>query len=352
MSTTELTLDLVLDLPDHDSVDSVAAQARRAEDRGFDLVTTGETTGWNVVPVLAVVADRSESITVADDVLSPYARAPTTIGQTALAMHDVADGRFRLGLGTSSPALAERWHGQDFDRPLRRLRETVEVVREVYAGGRVDYDGEVFQIGGLRYERDVPEDPPAIDVASLGPKATELAGRFADGWVPQLFTPDGLRDRLDDFQRGVDLADSDAEGHEEGADVVDRDRRVSPLLRCCAHEDRAYARSLGRKSVAFMLGAYGPFYGQSVAEQGYANVVEEIRAAWNDGRDTDRMAEALPDDLLDDLAAVGTPDEVRSQFERFAAIDGVDAVRAGFVDGMSQEDKVGTLDALAPLTEE
>ncbi|MHB9288897.1 TIGR04024 family LLM class F420-dependent oxidoreductase [Halobacteriales archaeon Cl-PHB] len=342
MAASGLTLDLVLDLPDHESVDSVAAQARRAEDRGFDLVTTGETTGWNVVPVLAVVADRTESITVADDVLSPYSRAPTTVGQTALAMHDVADGRFRLGLGTSSPALAERWHGQAFDRPLRRLRETIDVVREVYAGGRVEYEGEIFEVGGLGYEREVPADPPAIDVAALGPKATELAGRFADGWVPQLFTPEGLRDRLTDFRRGVDLADAE--------DGSDRDRRVSPLIRCCAHEDREYARSLGRQTVAFLVGAYGPFYGQSVAEQGYEDVVAEIRAAWNDGRDTDRMAAALPDDLLDDLAAVGTPDEVRSQFERFAAIDGVDAVRTGFVDGMSQADKVETLDALAPLT--
>lgn len=330
-------LDLVLMARDHDDVDSLATQAERAEDHGFAHVTMGETTGWNIVPVLSVIAERTEEIGITDDVLSPYSRAPTTIGQTALTMHDVADGRFRLGLGTSSPAIAEGWHGQSFDRPLRRLRETIDVVREVYAGGDVDYDGDVYEVGGLSYEKDVPADPPAIDVAALGPKAVELAGRFADGWVPQLFTHDGLRERMDDFRRGADLGDRDAS-----------DLRVSPLVRCCAHEDAEYARTITRQMVAFLIGAYGPFYGDSVAEQGYPDVVAEIRDAWDD-RDTAAMAAALPDELLDSVAAAGTPEAVRERVETFLAIDGVDAVRVGFVAGMTDADKETTMAALAEI---
>jgi coenzyme F420-dependent oxidoreductase len=337
--TTAHRLDLELGLAEHETIDSVVELAGQAEDRGFDLVSAGETAGWNVVPVLSAIAAGTETIEIADAVLSPYSRAPTLVGQTALAMHAVSDGRFRLGLGTSSPALAEKWHGQPFDRPLRRLRETIDVVREVYAGGPVDYDGEIFDVGGLRYERDPPEDLPGIDVASLGPKATELAGRFADGWVPQLFTRDGLRDRLADFQRGVDLSDR-----------PDDDRRVSPIVRCCAHEDREYARSLGRRMISFLIGAYGPFYGNSVANQGYEDVVAEIRGAWEDDRDTDAMAAALPDDLLDAIAAVGTPEEVRETVASFGAIDGVDHVRVAFMSGMEPADRVATLDALEPLT--
>jgi coenzyme F420-dependent oxidoreductase len=257
------------------------------------------------------------------------------LAQTALTMHEATGGRFRLGLGTSSPAIAERWHGASFDRPLRRLRETIDVVREVYDGGRVSYDGDVFELGGLSYDRPVPDDPPPIDVAALGPKAVELAGRFADGWVPQLFTPDGLADRLTDLERGADL----------GTRSTD-DVRVAPLLRCFASEDDPdAAREATRSTVAFLLGAYGPFYGQSVAEQGYEDVVEEIRAAWDD-RDTDAMAAALPDELLDDLAACGTPGTVRERLDEFAAVDGVDAVRVGFVEGMSREDERATMEAL------
>lgn len=333
-----MTLDLVLLTGDHDSLDSLASMAQRAEDHGFARVSAGETTGWDMVTTFAVVGERTDEIGISNDVLSPYGRAPTVLAQTALTMHEATGGRFRLGLGTSSPAIAERWHGQAFDRPLRRLRETIDVVREVYDGGDVDYDGEIFRVGGLSYEQSVPDDPPGIDVAALGPKATELTGRFADGWVPQLFTPAGLEGRMADLERGAELGDRSVE-----------DLRVAPLVRCFAHEDRERARRTARGMIAFLLGAYGPFYGQSVADQGYEDVVDEIRAAWED-RDTEAMARALPDELLDDLAAAGTPDEVRERVERHRAVEGVDAVRVGFASGMTEEDKAGTLEALSELT--
>jgi coenzyme F420-dependent oxidoreductase len=337
MGTTDTPLDLVLMTDDHGTVDSVAEQARLAEDHGFSHVTMGETTGWNIVPVLSVIAERTEEIGITDDVLSPYSRAPTTIAQTALTMHEVTGGRFRLGLGTSSPALAERWHASEFDRPLRRLRETIDIVRAVYEGGSVTYEGDIYEVGGLSYDREVPDEPPAIDVAALGPKGTELSGRFADGWVPQLFTVDGLEDRLEDLRRGAEL------GGRSAADL-----RVSPLIRCFASEDPERARSMGRGMLAFLVGAYGPFYGDSVAEQGYGEEVAEIRAAWED-RDTAAMAEAFPEELLDSVAAIGSPENVRERLRRFAEIDGVDAIRVGFVSGMDQADKERTLDAVASL---
>jgi coenzyme F420-dependent oxidoreductase len=330
-------LDLVLMSSDHDTVDSVAEQAVRAEEHGFGRVSMGETTGWNIVPVMTVIAERTDDIGISDDVISPFSRAPTTLAQTALTLHDVTDGRFRLGLGPSSPAIAEGWHAGDFERPLRRLRETVDVIREVYDGGDVDYDGEVYDVGGLSYDRDVPDEPPGVDLATLGPKATELAGRFADGWVPQLFTPDALRDRLEDLERGADLGDRDPD-----------DLRVSPIVRTCVSEDREYARAITRQMVAFLIGAYGPFYGDSVAEQGYEEMVAEIRSAWED-RDTAAMADALTDEALDELAAAGTADEVCERIERMGAVDGVDAVGVGFVGGMTQEDKETTMAALADL---
>jgi len=330
-------LDLVLMSSDHDTVDSVADQAVRAEEHGFTRVSMGETTGWNIVPVMAVIAERTDEVGISDDVISPFSRAPTTLAQTALTLDDVTDGRFRLGLGPSSPAIAEGWHASDFERPLRRLRETVDVIREVYDGGDVDYDGDVYDVGGLSYDRDVPEEPPGVDLATLGPKATELTGRFADGWVPQLFTPDGLRDRLDDLDRGADLGDRDPD-----------DLRVAPIVRTCVSEDREYARSITRQMVAFLVGAYGPFYGDSVAEQGYEGMVEEIRAAWEE-RDTAAMADALTDEALDELAAAGTAEEVRERIERMGDIDGVDAVRVGFVGGMTQDDKETTMAALSEL---
>lgn len=334
------TLDLVITESDHETAESVADQARLAESHGFGRVSMGETTGWNTVPVLTLVADRTEEIGISNDVFSPYSRSPALLAQTALTLHDLSDGRYRLGLGASSPALASQWHGQAFDRPLRRLRETIEIAHEVYSGERVTYDGDLYDLGGLRYDRPVPDDPPAIDVAALGPTSVELTGRFADGWVPQLFTVDGLANRLEDLRRGADLGDRDP------AAV-----RVAPMIRCFAHEDRERAREQTRKMVAFLVGAYGPFYGDSVAEQGYPDVVEEVRAIWSDSRDTDAMAEAVTDELLDDVAAAGAPEEVRERVSAYLDLEDVDTVRAAFVAGASQADKESTMEALAELND-
>lgn len=336
-STVNADLDLLVRLDSHDTPQSVAERARLAESLGFSRVTMGETTGWNVVPVLTLVADRTSDIGISNDVISPFGRSPAMLAQTALTLQEVSGGRYRIGLGPSSPAITERWHGSDFDRPLRRTRETIEIVRAVYENGTPAYEGEIFDIAGLDYERDLPERPPPIDVATLGPKATEMAGRFGDGWAPQLFTADGLEARLEDLERGADLAGRDRS-----------ELRVSPIVRGIASEDRERARRLARSTLAFMLGAYGPYYGDSVAEQGYRSAVSEIREAWSE-RDTEAMAAALPDELLDELAPAGTPEEVRDWVESYAAIDGVDAVRVGSVRGATEQDIERTMEALGEL---
>ncbi|AGB39371.1 coenzyme F420-dependent oxidoreductase, NP1902A family [Natronococcus occultus SP4] len=336
-SDVNAQLDLLVRLGDYDRPQDVADRAVRAEELGFDRITTGETTGWNIVPALTLIADRTDELGISNDVVSPFGRSPALLAQTALALHDASGGRYRLGLGPSSPAITERWHGESFDRPLRRTREAIEIVRAIYEDGTPAYEGDIFEIAGLNYERELPERPPPIDVATLGPTATEMAGRFGDGWAPQLFTASGLADRLEDLHRGAELADRDPD-----------ELRVSPIVRGIASEDREQARERARKTVAFMLGAYGPYYGDSVAEQGYPDVVADVRDAWAD-RDTDAMAARLPDDVLDELAPAGTPDEVREWVREYAAIDGVDAVRFGFVDGMDDAEKETTMAALAEL---
>lgn len=330
-------LDLVVMTADHDAHGTLVDRAHRAEELGYSRVSMGEATGWNVVPSLSLLADRTDEIGISNDVFSPYGRSPAVLAQTALTLHDLSGGRYRLGLGPSSPALTERWHGSSFDCPLRRLRETVELVRTICTDGTATYEGEMFDLEGLSYDRELPATPPRIDLATLGPKATELTGRFADGWVPQLFSPDGLEERLADLRRGLEL------GGRDSSDV-----RVSPILRCIASDDREQARAKARSMIAFLIGAYGPYYGDSVASQGYEDVVEDVRAAWNDG-DTAGMAAALPDEVLDEFAAAGTPEEVRSRVARYADVDGVDAVRVGFVGGMTDAEKETTMTALADL---
>ncbi|MFC7157586.1 TIGR04024 family LLM class F420-dependent oxidoreductase [Halomarina halobia] len=327
--------DVTLTPDRHSSLQELGSVAQDAEKLGFAVVGFGETTGWDSVVVLTVLAEQTTTIGIADDVIGPFSRSPSQISQAAASIQSLAQGRHRLGLGTSSPALVEGWHGLSFERPLRRLRETIDIVKRAAAGENVTYDGQEFTPEGFQLDLPTPIEIP-IDVAALGPKGVELTGRFADGWVPQLFTPAGLEHRLNDLRRGAELGNRDPNS-----------LRTSVLLRACALEDGDRARQLGRQHVAFMISLYGPFYQQSIAEQGYVEMVEEVRGHWQDG-DREAAVAAVDDEALDGLVACGTPEEVNAIIDEFAAIDGCDAVRIGWIGPADDEAIEMTMRAVAP----
>lgn len=328
--------DVVLPLGQFGDLTEAYSLTKEAEELGYGFVTAGETTGRNVPMVLGTIARETDRIGITNDVVSPYSRSPALIGQTAATMQELSNGRFRLRIGASSPALAEDWHGGSFDRPLRRVREAVEIVRAVQSGKPVEYDGEIYTPDGLALGSPPPDPPVPVDVAALGPKATELAGRFADGWVPQLIPYDGLLERIEDLRRGAELGDRSLD-----------DVRVAYTLRCCALEDGETARDYARSQVAFMIALYGPFYRKAIAEAGWEDVTETVRSAWLDG-EKGAAIDAVPDALLSDVVAAGTPEEVTRRVERFEAIDAVDSIQIGFFKGMDAADRRRTLDVLSP----
>lgn len=334
--TRDSNRDFTLLLGEFDDLGDAVDLTKHAEELGYGYVTTGETSGRNVVPVLSIIAHETNEIGITNDVFSPYSRSPALLGQTAVTMQEISDRQVRLRLGASSPALVEQWHGLEFDRPLRHLREAIEIVQQVQSGEPVEYDGEIFTPDGLRLTCPPPEPPVPVDVATLGPKATEMAGRFADGWVPQLLPLSGLEDRMDDLRRGVDIGDRDPD-----------ELRVSPTMRCCALEDGDQAREYARRHVTFMIAVYGPYYRQAIADAGWSDVTDEVRSRWHDG-DREGATAAVSDELLDELVAAGTPEKAREQVERFEAIDGVDAIQISFFSGMSLGEQERTVEELAP----
>lgn len=328
--------DLVLPLGGLETVQDAVDLTVRAEELEYGFVTMGETTGWNVPMILALLAERTDQIGITDNVLSPYSRSPALLAQTAVTLHEVSGGRARLRLGASSPALAEGWHGVSFDQPLRRLRESIEIIREAQTGERLAYEGELYSPEGLALDRPAPDPAVPVDVAALGPKSVEMTGRFGDGWVPQLLPIDGLKTRLEDLRRGAELGNRDPD-----------DLRVAHTLRCCAIDDGERAREYARAQVAFMVAIYGPYYRRAIANAGWKDLTETIRKRWQDG-DREGAVTAVPDALLEDLVAAGTVEEAWRQVERFEAIDGVDAVQIGFFGEMDESERYQTLEALAP----
>ncbi len=318
------------------SVDSLVNLAVLGEEHGYERAWLPETWGRDAVTVLTSMAHETEEIGLGPSILNIYSRSPALLAQTATTLQEVADGRMRFGIGPSGPAVIEGWHGADFERPLRRTREYLEIMRTVMAGETLNYDGDVFSLAGFRLRCDPPEEPVPIDAAGMGPKSVELAGRFADGWHAIVFTPDGLRERLEDLERGIELGDRDPE-----------DVRTTLSITACALEDGERARRLARQHLAFYVGAMGTYYRESLSRQGYEQEANEIAAAWASG-DQERACSLISDDLLDDLGAVGTPEHAREQLRKFEEIDGLDAVAVSFPRGATTDELESTIDALAP----
>jgi len=310
--------------------------AERAEELGYDRVWFPETWGRDAPTVLAAIADRTDDVGIGTSIVNTYSRSPALVGQTAATLQEHSDGRFRVGMGPSGPAVIQGWHGQEFERPLRRTREYVEIVRQVLSGEQVDYDGDMIQTRGFRLRQDPPEPAPDIDVTGMGPKAVELAGRFADGWHALMFTEDGIRERLEDLRRGADLGDRDVD-----------DVQTTLVLPCCALPNGDGARNLARQHLAFYVGGMGDFYRDALARQGHEDAAHAIHDAWQDG-DPEQAVELVEDDLLDALAAAGTPEEVRERFDEFAAIEGVDAIAVSFPRAADSSVIDATLEAVAP----
>ncbi|MFC7070753.1 TIGR04024 family LLM class F420-dependent oxidoreductase [Halobaculum lipolyticum] len=328
--------DVSLPVAAQPSLDGLVSLAARAEGLGYDRAWLPETWGRDAVTTLALAAERTDTIGLGTSIVNAYSRSPALLGQTAATLQEASDGRFRLGLGPSGPAVIENWHGVEFGNPLKRTRETVEVTKRVLSGEPVSYDGDLFDLDGFRLRQGAPDTPVPVDAAGMGPKAVELCGRFADGWHALMLTPDGLRDRLDAFRRGAALGDRDAD-----------DLRVTVSLTCCAMADAERARDLARRHVVFYVAAMGDFYRNALAAQGHGDVADAVCDRWRDD-DREGAKRALDDDLLDDLAAAGSPERARGTVERFASVDGVDAVAVSFPRAATDDDIRETMAAVAP----
>lgn len=291
---------LGLALPDYIwdvDVEGSIELAQTAEGAGFDSLWKGETTAINSFMTLSAVAGETEEIELGTGIANVYSRTPALLGMSAASLDRLSDGRANLGLGVSSPPIIETWHGQAYDRPLRRTRETIEIVRQVLDGGRLDYDGEIFDVGpytvGLSAGGDVP-----IYNAAMGETNRRLTGEYADGWLP-IIVP---LSRMAEFVGEIETA----------AERAGRDRpTMAPWIVYSMATDPEYAKRHARLMLAQEM-AMG--YNRLVAKFGFGEPADAAHSAWRDG-DREAAASAITDEMVDEFTIHGTPEECMAGLE-------------------------------------
>jgi coenzyme F420-dependent oxidoreductase len=330
MARIGLTLPRSEDLPRQEIVEVV----QQAEALGYDSVWVGESWGRDGFTWLTQLACHTSRIKLATGITTVYSRSPALIAQTVAALDEISAGRVILGLGTSGPLVIENWHGLPFERPLRRTREYIEIIRLILSGERVDYQGEIFLLKGFRLPFAPVRSRVPVYVASLGPHNLRLTGELADGWLPIYLDTN----HLPNFQRDLE---SGAKRVGRSLEAID----VAPYILSCVSEDVEAARRLVQSHLAYYIGGMGTFYANLIARYGFEDEVARVREAWA-RRDRQAAASQVSDTMVAHMAICGSPEDGRAQLERYRAA-GVTLPIVSFTHGASREMIRQTLEGLA-----
>jgi F420-dependent oxidoreductase-like protein len=313
-----------------------------AEKLGLDICWVAEAWGPDAPSPLGYLAARTGRVLLGSGVFQLGTRTPSLIAMTAMTLAELSAGRFLLGLGASGPQVIEGLHGQSFARPLARMRETIEVVRQAFSGEKITYSGNQFQIprpgGEARPMRlSLPANPGIpVYIASMSPRMLELTGQVADGWLGTSFVPEGSAAYFGHLDRGLAAA-----GRSRGDLDVCQGAEVAFL----DDEDAVAAHVASRKKeLAFSLGGMGSagtnFYNDAYSRQGWAEAAARIRARWQAG-DRDGAADLVTDEMVLGTTLIGTEQMVRERLRVWRAA-GVDTVRL-YPAGSTLDDRLATL---------
>ena len=297
-----------------DTLDLTIQWVQHAEKLGIDMAFSAEAWWSDAATPIAFLADKTRRIRLATGIMQVTARTPAMTAMTALTLHDLTGGRFVLGLGASGPQVVEGLHGVRYNPALTRLRETVDICRMVFAGEKVRYSGKVYRLPlpdsegkAIRIAHE-PADIP-IYLATLGPNSLRYTGSEADGWLGTSFSPENAGAHLDYLKAGAATS---------GRSLSDLDLCVSVRVELGEDVEAMIARR--KPQVAFNMGGMGSattnFYNDAFRRAGYEEDAKAVQALWLEG-DREAAAERVPDAMVTEFQALGTPDMVRERLRQY-----------------------------------
>jgi F420-dependent oxidoreductase-like protein len=322
----------------------IHAFVRASDKLGYDTLWIAEAYGWDAFTLLADLACVTGRIKLGTGIINVFSRSPALIAQSAASMDNISGGRFVLGLGTSGHQVVEGWHGVKFERGVRRLRETIDIVRTVLRRERLTYEGEIFHLDmGLKLITHPVRDQIPIYLATLTPAGMALAGEMADGWIPVFFSPrhweSVLRPAL-------------AVGAERAGRSLD-ELSICVYQTVIVTDDLDAGRDAMRPHLALYIGGMGSrdknYYNQLFRRYGFESEARRIQELYLDRRREEAMA-ALTPELIDLVTIIGPLEECRRRLGELGAV-GVDEVAISLLVPDNDPAKVmAALEGLAPAS--
>jgi len=287
---------------------------KQAETAGYTDFWSGETNGPDGFTPLALSAAWTERARLGTGIVGVFQRGPALLAQEAAALASASEARFVLGIGSSSDRIVEGWNGIPFERPLAKVRETLDFLDAALAGERT--------ASGFKLES-APAQPVPVVLAALRGKMLDLAVERAAGAFTN-FLPLG----------GLPKVTAQLDGAPEGFELLCRF--------FCLPGERETVEPLAR----FMFSSYitVPVYAAFYRWLGYGEQIAPMVEAWESG-DRQGAAAAAPWELIEEMFIFGTPAEMRERIDSFVS----GGITLPILTPITTPDKLGELiDALAP----
>jgi alkanesulfonate monooxygenase SsuD/methylene tetrahydromethanopterin reductase-like flavin-dependent oxidoreductase (luciferase family) len=264
------------------SYQAAAALGKLAEDRGFDRVFVVEGGINNDAMAMAeAIALATQRIAIGTGIANLYLRHPALLGAGAVAIDELSEGRFILGIGANNSSMINAL-GLTWRDPRVALRETTDWLRQVFAGKTAP---------GLRAPFRAAQHPIPIHWAGVALETAELAGELADGLMGYIASRERFKQVVARVQRGAGRAGRDPQAV-----------AVSLLIPTFLSDDLNAAREAARRFLSFY--ASMPLYTKMFRRSGFVDEMEGVAKAVAQGDHEHSMA-CLSDRLMDEVCLVG-----------------------------------------------
>ena len=261
-----------------------------------DSVWIPETWGMEEMSILSSVSQIIKNSKIGSSIINIYSRTPSLIAMGAATLDTLSDGRLVLGLGTSSESIVQEWHGLEFDQPIHRMREYVEIIRLILSGNKINYDGKLFHLKNFTLLIKPRRNEIPIYLAAINQKMVELTWEIADGVIFYLRPISELQKTIQKMQSRKKID-------------------VSCQLITCMSDDSEKAINRAKKTLAFYI-SVGKIYREFLGKNGFA---KETRTIYDEYKKSGLRInhDLVSNSMLDSLTICGTPEDCRKKLDKF-----------------------------------
>jgi probable F420-dependent oxidoreductase len=281
--------------------------SRQAEERGFNGLWFGETTLRDASILTTIAACSTKRIQLGTSIVNIFTRTPSQLALLAATLNEFSAGRFTLGLGVSTAAIVENWHGQKFQKPIPRLDETVLLLRQYFSGEKFSHEGLYSSPRGARLK---VGSPPKIALAALNDRMVAKSAKSADRIILNLYPPQRVKHALAIIEDACRLAGN-------------KPRPIlSVMLYAYVLANRDRGIEAGKDLVAFYASA--PAYARLFSGIGYEAESSAMTAAWN-AKDRDGVKQAVTMQMVNALTVLGSIEDLKERVGEYhkAGVDDV-----------------------------